>query len=463
MGSAASTSALEKFHWSTHPAAAAMVDALVQAHLDCCAATRTLANRLNQETGTRLHDWIDHIGLASNAGLERQLVEAGFRPGPAGTSVAWRHPEGMFPTIYLDQGSVGRLALRVESVSDFLTAHQLDCYTQVDGQWSAPLRKAKVFGDSHVELWVIERHGCVGLDCPEVTAAQLSAAERHLANFDGRRRAFADEREGFEHAIHLIDRAAHDLSADWACDLFFRAERNYWQGRNRAAQVQKARQDALGLGWANHDHHTYRSSREHFAKLIHVLEHLGFECRERFYAGHDAGWGAQVLEHPRCGIVIFADVDLTPDDVLSDFAHELLEKGQRLGTVGLWCGLHGEAFLEAGMHHLECQFHFDWARSQLTGENIATMKPFTDFPHLKQAFTEGEMWPVARERVEQLRAAGLITHEQAQEFLERGAVGSHLEILQRNEGYKGFNQTGISEIITATDPRHGATSPGRQA
>jgi hypothetical protein len=29
-----------------------------------------------------------------------------------------------------------------------------------------------------------------------------------------------------------------------------------------------------------------------------------------------------------------------------------------------------------------------------------------------------------------------------------------LEILERNDGYKGFNQTGISEIITATDPRH---------
>jgi hypothetical protein len=28
-----------------------------------------------------------------------------------------------------------------------------------------------------------------------------------------------------------------------------------------------------------------------------------------------------------------------------------------------------------------------------------------------------------------------------------------MEILERNDGYKGFNQTGISEIITRTDPR----------
>jgi hypothetical protein len=48
---------------------------------------------------------------------------------------------------------------------------------------------------------------------------------------------------------------------------------------------------------------------------------------------------------------------------------------------------------------------------------------------------------------------GWITAEQAQQFREQGAIGSHLEILERNDGYKGFNQTGISEIILDTDPR----------
>jgi hypothetical protein len=36
---------------------------------------------------------------------------------------------------------------------------------------------------------------------------------------------------------------------------------------------------------------------------------------------------------------------------------------------------------------------------------------------------------------------------------QQGALGSHLEILERNDGYKGFNQTGISQIIRRTDPR----------
>src|SRR5439155_6111677 len=84
---------------------------------------------------------------------------------------------------------------------------------------------------------------------------------------------------------------------------------------------------------------------------------------------------------------------------------------------------------------------------------VRTMKPFTDFPFLRQAFTEGERWPVAEPRLQRALAAGYITPEQADQFRVQGAIGSHLENLERNEGFKGFNQTGVSEIIAATDPR----------
>jgi len=244
------------------------------------------------------------------------------------------------------------------------------------------------------------------------------------------------------------------MGKDLTCDQFFAAEREYWQRRNRAAQVQKARQDSLGLGWANHDHHTYRSSREHFSRLIATLEKLGFVCRERFYAGAQAGWGAQVLEQSAARIVIFADVDLAPEELLNDFSHQGLGPRDELGTVGLWCALHGEAFLQAGMHHLECQFDFDALRQQMeSSAGVKVMKPFTNFPYLRQAFTEGEMWPVRPERIDRLLKQGLITEAQATQFRTQGAIGSHLENLERNQGFKGFNQTGVSDIIHRTDPR----------
>ena len=48
---------------------------------------------------------------------------------------------------------------------------------------------------------------------------------------------------------------------------------------------------------------------------------------------------------------------------------------------------------------------------------------------------------------------GKISKEQAEKFLAYGAVGSHMENLQRREGYKGFNQKNVSIIIKKTDPR----------
>ncbi len=48
---------------------------------------------------------------------------------------------------------------------------------------------------------------------------------------------------------------------------------------------------------------------------------------------------------------------------------------------------------------------------------------------------------------------GSITENQIQEFTTNGAIGSHLETLQRKGGFKGFNQHAVSIIIAETDPR----------
>ncbi len=81
------------------------------------------------------------------------------------------------------------------------------------------------------------------------------------------------------------------------------------------------------------------------------------------------------------------------------------------------------------------------------------MKPFSDFDFLRQAFTEGERWPVRPERAERLLSGGLITRAQFEQFTSEGALGSHLENLQRHGGFKGFNQKSVSVVIAATDPR----------
>ena len=42
---------------------------------------------------------------------------------------------------------------------------------------------------------------------------------------------------------------------------------------------------------------------------------------------------------------------------------------------------------------------------------------------------------------------------QKEGFEQIGAIGSHLELIERRQGFKGFNQNSVSVIIQATDPR----------
>ena len=447
-----SGNSFESFQWSPQPAAFRFVCALVGDFLAACPEAAAFANRMRDETGTRFIDWIDHIRLNRRDRRVAQLEKVGYHAASEHTSyTVYINPSGVFPAVLAWDGGT-EIGIKVESVADFLAANQLE--RNFLGSPLAVLRTCRIYTVQDRALTIVERHGARDFDSGDPEPENMVRRLMHSERFRTRPRNFKNVQGGFEAANRLIDDAIRDLGRDLTCDLWFTAEREFWMRRNHAAQAQKARQDRLGLGWANHDHHTYRSSRQNFAFLIATWEKLGLQCRERFYAGREAGWGAQVMEQPIAGIITFNDVDLTPDELIGDFGHDGLQEQNSLGTVGLWSGLHGDSFLQSGMHHLAAMFDFNSLTKQLA-ENAAvkTMKPFSDFPYLRQAFTEGERWEVNPERIERLLKTGAITGEQAGQFRAKGAIGSHLENLERNDGFKGFNQAGVNEIIHATDPR----------
>lgn len=443
-----------QFHWEPQPEAWAIVKDMVAGFLARCGQAEELAERMKHETGTRFVDWVDSIEAPIGEGLLERLEKAGYvRTPEEGNDRIWRHPGAILPPVLGSRGPIVRVSIKVESLADFVAAHMISNDHVIQGDPWSRLRRVPVYYGDNAELWAVERHGYAGFEVAPSDPAKSVLTLRHYESLRRRARDLGDEERSFARANALVDAAIGNLGADLTCDLFFAGEREYWGRRNRAAQSQLARQNRLGLGWANHDHHTFRSSRKYFRRVVALLEKLGFQCRERFYAGEQAGWGAQVLEQPVCNFTVFADVDMSPEEVAGDFAHEILPERNELGTVGLWCGLHGESVLQAGMHHLECQFDFVALRDQLGAAGIGTLAPFTNFPFLRQQFTEGERWKVEPKRVEVLREAGLITPAQANDFLLQGAIGSHLENLERNDGYKGFNQHGVSDIISRTDPR----------
>jgi hypothetical protein len=425
---------------------------------------RSLAARMRDETATDFFEWIDYLSLPAES--EKTLLGFGFArertEGPGGETVL-AHPRATLPRMLLaGNGAPIVVALRPEFVADFAAAHSLAA--TIEGEPYSRLRRVIVGEENGTRIEAVERNGYRGFAAAPLPAGDLQKNVRARDLWRTRRRRCATEAGGIEIAGRILDQVLELTGQDLACQLFFEEERRYWESRNHAAQVQKRRQDRLGLGWGNHDHHTFRSSRECFVDLNNFLLRLGFQKRERYYAGSEAGWGAQISEQAAVGIVVFADVDLMPDETQVDFSTKRLAPAPRLGTVGLWVGLHGESFLEAGMHHLEARFDFEQLRAQLERQGVNTMKPFSNFEFLRQAFTEGERWPVRSERVEKLLLEGLVTREQADRFSREGALGSHLENLQRRGGFKGFNQKSVSVIISATDPRKnpapaGATDP----
>jgi hypothetical protein len=454
------------FEWQRWPETEAFVDGLIVRALEGNPFAATLSGRMASETSTRFKDWVDHLVVSDRPGLARTLAGLGYARRPETYAVSapvFAHEGGMFPMVAIVPGGtqdVMEVAIKVESVADFSEAHDLGL--EIYGYPLGPYRVARLAGAA-TTFAAVERRGYLGFDPFSGDMARLGRMVPHAARdaiaarevWQTRRRRFDDDAEGFDAAEKALERTIELAgNTDLACHLIFEVERDYWTSRNRAAQVQKARQDRLGLGWANHDHHTFRSSRRFFPRLIGMFERLGFTLRERYHAGENAGWGAQIVEHPTTGIVIFADLDLAPEEAGHDFAHDVLPDLPKPNTVGLWVGLHGESILDAGMHHLEGQFDFDRLRDDLKAEaDVETMKPFSDFPFLRQAFTAGQRWAVSKGRADRLLSLGWIDAEQHAKFLAEGAIGSHLENLQRTEGYKGFNKQAVSTIIAATDPR----------
>lgn len=440
--------------WKCQPEAEQFILRVLEECLNLNATIAKLEEDLLKLTSTRLFDWIDHIVIGYSTETESTLEKIGFQI--ESTSSAYRvyhHPGAQLPSIIVkDHGApVIGIAVIVDSISDFLMVRGEAGW--IEGAPQSGFRRCNIATENGITLWAVERRATRTMEPTYPDDGYLDRYTEAKEKWKTRPRHLEDDDEAMSRTLAIAQEIITMVGMDLAAWIVLEVEREYWQSRNTAGQIQKSRQDHLGMGWANHDHHTFRSSRKHFVNLVRLFEMLGFYRRERYYAGKEAGWGAQIMENPRCRLILFLDVDLAPHEVEINFAHYQLPELKTLGTIGLWCELHGDSILKAGMHHLEAQFMFEDLTKDLGHKGVGMMDPFSNFPYLKQAFTAGEVWLVDPKRIEKLLMKVLITHEQADKFLKYGAVGSHLENLQRREGYKGFNQKNVSYIIKKTDPR----------
>ena len=127
------TDAPRSFSWEPQPAAAALIAQWVDAMAAANPAITQLSQRLRNDTGTRLIDWIDALWLpesSANNSSRQRLEQTGFRKAENEPEF-WVHPAGIFPRIALAAPyftlepaatAQGVLAIRVDDVDDFAQA-----------------------------------------------------------------------------------------------------------------------------------------------------------------------------------------------------------------------------------------------------------------------------------------------------------------------------------------------------
>ncbi len=444
----------EGIYWERHAAAERVCLDLLA---DCQRKNSLLARfeqKLLRQTSTRMLDWVDHFHLRASKEIRGKITALGFVRQPESKQEAFLHPGALLPGVVLAgpaSGPEAGVALRVESIADFLQANGFRA--EIDGGLFGPFRRCSVGMENGVAFTVVERRGTRDYEPVYPDESYLRRYFEAVEMWQNRPRTGDNEEATFAAILRIADQLAEQLGPDLAAHIVCRGERGYWLSRNFAARLQQSRQEALGLGWLNHDHYTFRSSRRNFSRLVSLFSRLGFRNRERFYAGAEAGWGAQIMENATAGLTLFLDVDLAPEEVETDFSRDALKPREQLGTVGLWCALHGDSVLGAGLHHLAARFEFKSLIGELARYGVEYMAPFSNFTYLKQAFSVAERWDVDPLRAEKLVREQAITGAQGERFLSQGAIGSHLENIQRRDGYRGFNRKNVSAIIRETDPR----------
>ncbi len=296
----------EAFQWKCHPEAERLLLELLDRACAANKAIATLRDDLQKLTSTRLFDWLDHIVVGGSPSRVTELEALGFVCQQAGATYrVFHHPGAQLPMLVVQDfpDDVGGVAVKVESIADYLMTRGQQAV--IEGSPFGGYRRCNVAVDNGVALWVVERRSTRALEPTYYDASHMQRYVEAREQWKSRPRGEEDEDHAAAQMVQLATEIASSLGRDMAAWVVLEVERDFWQSRNRAAQVQKGRQDRLGMGWANHDHHTFRSSRRHFPALVRLFEILGFHCRERYYAGLEAGWGAQVMENPVAGLFCF--------------------------------------------------------------------------------------------------------------------------------------------------------------
>lgn len=329
---------------SSEPAASHVQSAL-ETVCSLLPEARAFSEEVRRGCALRLEDIVDTLIITG--GIDH-FLSSGWREVRPGLL---RHSQMRIPDVA--RGAKLGVVIRADDIEQLLDA--LGVEAPIEGPPHAPVRRARIFSSPSAVLDAVERGG-EDVATTSFGPRKIRRAQLHQQIFRTRRRQFRSRDLGFAHAERLVDAAIADLGAAWAGDLFLRAEREYWERQCYPGAFVGRRLSQLGVGWANIDHIAYRTSREHFHRLIGVFGKLGFAAVELAQPSPDTGWGACRLESASLRRAIVIEVDLNADECsLESFPRN--PPPLRWHTpVGLWAALHGESILDGGIARVGALF-----------------------------------------------------------------------------------------------------------
>ena len=126
---------------------------------------RQLADQMLEETATDLFEWVDHLVLDPEE--EQALRRSGFVPNPQGETpkgeTVYECPRSTLARVILRPGtrqSPSALALRPESVADFMARHDLP--GEPEGEPFSRYRRVVVAEEDGTQLELVERRAYLG-------------------------------------------------------------------------------------------------------------------------------------------------------------------------------------------------------------------------------------------------------------------------------------------------------------
>ncbi|MBI5141733.1 MAG: hypothetical protein HZA20_06015 [Nitrospirae bacterium] len=377
-----------RFVWEEYPETEAMVASLIREACEKSEEINRVTHQISSRTFSRISDWIESFTLSG--ALMYEIERLGYRLWTTiyGQKI-FIHPRGCFPALRVFPGPVQvvrGITLKIESLTVF--RHLGGFYGELDGTPGSGYSRILLSDTGGTLLFAAEKNADMWMP-EEMDSSGVQDIMEARELILKRRRAFDRGEDGWKYTERIINRVIGLVGRDRCASMFLDSERRIWEVCCPAAMALKSLHDKLGLGWGNHDHHVFRSSRKNFHHLIAIFELMGFGRRERFLRGADANeWGVQALEQPSIGAVALVELDASRDEMNDEILEGGLDELKTPGVVGKWVGERGESIFGGYMHRLALRYDYDELRRNLPSLGLDISEPYAGAPSVRQALMQ---------------------------------------------------------------------------